>query len=255
MIIKYLLFIFSILFFLVFAGLIVKPVKVSEIKISEYKDPFNVARELYAKMLWKDMDKESDLIKKFSIIKKVTDYMPGFKQAYQELCSNRQKYVASNIEIKDFLKISKQGAESFDDKEMLDCYINTLTSMERYAEALNFMTQEYIQNQNTPKQDFYLNNIKRLHNESNILELTKAVETYYQKSKTYPGDILVLVNEGIIEKIPDEPYGGQYFISRQGQIKSTTEIAKDNGAKESKAHGLEAQYNNAQDNIAQDGNK
>lgn len=234
MIIKYLLFIFSILLVLIFSGLVIKPVKISEIKISEYSDPFNIARELYAKMLWKDMDKETDLIKKFSIIKKVVDYMPGFKQAYVELCSNRQQYVASNIEIKDFLKISKQGAETFTDKEMLDCYINTLTSMERYAEALNFMTQEYIQNQNTPKQDFYLDNIKRLHNEKNILDLTKAVEIYYQKTKTYPGDILVLVNEGIIEKIPDEPYGGQYFISRQGQIKSTSEITKDTKAEDSK---------------------
>jgi hypothetical protein len=210
----------------VLAGLIIKPVKVSEVKISDYKDPFSIARQVYSKMLWKDMQVEHQPARRFSIIKRVVDYTPGFKPAYEELCKDPRNYVSSDIQIKDFLKIAKQGAETFDEDALLDCYVNTLTGMERYVEALNFLSQQYIQYQNTPRQTFYMDRIKRLQHEKNTLDLTKAVEAYYQKTKTYPGDILVLINEGLIDKIPDDPYGGQYFISKQGQIRSTSEMAK-----------------------------
>jgi len=227
---KYFVFIFSLLSVLLLSGAFIKPVKVSEVKISDYKDPFSVVRDVYAKMLWKDLEKESDMPSRFSIIKRVVDYSPNFKQAYEELCNDHQKYTASNIEIKDFLKITKQGAESFDDDKLLNCYLDTLTGMERYVEALNFLTQQYIQTQNTPKQASYMDRIKTVQQEKNILDLTKAIEVYYQKNKTYPGDILVLVNEGLIEKIPEDPYGGQYFIGKQGQIRSTDLLdTKDTG--------------------------
>ena len=48
------------------------------------------------------------------------------------------------------------------------------------------------------------------------------MEAYFQKTKKYPGDILVLVAEGYIDQVPDDPYGGQYFIGEQGQIMSTS---------------------------------
>ncbi|MCX6111757.1 MAG: hypothetical protein NTY22_00490 [Proteobacteria bacterium] len=224
MIIKYFLFIFFMLFVLVFSGLVIKPVKVSDVKISDYKDPFSIAREVYAKMLWKDMEHNEDPVSRFSIIKRVVDYTPNFKQAYEELCQNPQRYTLSNIEIKDFIRITKQGAEIFDEDNVIDCYLSTLTGLERYVEALNFLTQQYIQYQNMPRQTFFMDKIKKLQYEKNVLDLTKAVEVYYQKNKMYPGDILVLINEGLIEKIPEDPYGGQYFISRQGQIRSTSQM-------------------------------
>jgi hypothetical protein len=221
---RYFLFIFSLLTILVLAGLIIKPVKVEDVKISGYKDPFSVARQVYSKMLWNDMQTERQVAKRFSIIQRVVDYTPGFKPAYDELCKDIQAYTSSDIQIKDLLKIAKLGAETFDDGKMLDCYVNTLTGMERYVEALNFLSQQYIQYQNTSRQDFYLDKIKKLQHEKNTLDLTKAVESYYQKTKAYPGDILVLINEGIIDKMPEDPYGGQYFISKQGQIRSTSEM-------------------------------
>ncbi len=229
MITKYFLFIFSLLFVLLLSGVIIKPLKISEVKISDYKDPFSVVRDVYAKMLWNDLEKEKEMSSRFSIIKRVVDYSPNFKQAYEELCADHQKYTSSNIEIKDFLKITKQGAELYDDDRLLNCYLDTLTGMERYVEALNFLTQQYLQSQNdTTKQELYMGRIKGLQQEKNILDLTKALEVYYQKNKTYPGDILVLINEGLIEKIPEDPYGGQYFIGKQGQIRSTSEL-KDSG--------------------------
>jgi len=223
---KYSLFIFSILLLLVLSGLIIKPVKVSEIKISDYKDPFNIAREVYSKMLWKDLAEEKDAYRRFLIVKRVVDYSPKFRPAYDELCGTNSDYTASNIEIKDFIKVVRQGAELFDDDKLIDCYLNVMTGLQRYAEALSFLTQQYIQYQSTPRQAFYADKIKKLQHEKNVLDLTKAVETYYQKTKTYPGDILVLVSDNIIEKIPEDPYGGQYFISKQGQIRSTSEMTK-----------------------------
>ena len=224
MITKYFLFIFSLLFVLLLSGVIIKPLKVSEVKISDYKDPFSVVRDVYAKMLWNDLEKQSDMPSRFSIIKRVVDYSPNSKQAYEELCNDHQKYTTSNIEIRDFLKITKQGAELYsNDDKLLNCYLDTLTGLERYVEAMNFLTQQYIQSQDAARQEFYMDKIKMLQQEKNILDLTKAVEVFYQRTKTYPGDILVLVNEGLIEKIPEDPYGGQYFIGKQGQVRSTSE--------------------------------
>jgi hypothetical protein len=202
-------------------------VKVSNIDISTYKDPFLMAREAYAKAVWHEFAKQNDIDKKFLVIQRVLSYSPSFKKAYDELCANPALYRTSNVSIKDFLKLLKQGAETFDELHFTNCYISTLTGMQRYIEALSFLNQKYVQEPEPKAQEAVMNMIKNVQNEKNILDLAKAVEVYYQKNKDYPGDILVLVRDGLIDRIPEEPYGGQYFISRQGQVKTTSEITKD----------------------------
>lgn len=227
MILKYLTYIFFLFFVLIVLGLLIKPVKVSNIDISTYKDPFLMAREAYAKAVWHEFAKQNDINKKFLVIKRVLSYSPSFRQAYDELCADPALYRASNVSIKDLLKLLKQGAETFDELYFTNCYVSTLTGMQRYIEALSFLNQRYVQEPDLKLQGTVMNMIKNVQNEKNILDLAKAVELYYQKNKDYPGDILVLVRDGLVDRIPEEPYGGQYFISRQGQIKTTSEIAKD----------------------------
>ncbi len=226
MILKYAVYILSLFFVLIILGLLIEPVKVSNVDISTYRDPFLMVREAYAKAVWNELDKQKDNNKKFLVVQRVLSYSPSFKLAYDELCSNVDAYKASNVSTRDLLKLLKQGAETFENLYFTDCYVSTLTNMQRYIEALSFLNQRYVQEPNAKPQEMIMGMIKKIQNEKNMLDLAKAVETYYQKNKAYPGDILVLVKDSLINRIPEEPYGGQYFISLQGQIKTTSEMTK-----------------------------
>ncbi len=189
-------------------------------------DPLAKIKRSYAKMIWKGAEKEKDYSKRFGMLKRVLEYDAGFKEVYSELCASRTEFLKADIELKDFLKLVREGTQNLNDETLTDCYLNVLLSLSRYDEAIDFLKREQIQTSDAESGKVYLEKLKTLQNEKNILDITKAVEKYYQNSKTYPGDILVLINEGLLQFIPEEPYGGQYYISRQGQVKSTSEVEK-----------------------------
>ncbi|MFH1223228.1 MAG: hypothetical protein V1647_02665 [Pseudomonadota bacterium] len=242
MIAKYSLFIFCVLVMSFVAAAFIKPVN-SGVDINSYKDPFAAARSLYAKLAWRGLEKEKDPVKKFNIVSKITDYDPSFKPAYNELCSSYDEYIKSDINVKDLLRILRTGAERFNDDEITQCYIKILTGMERYTEVIDFLKRMRDEIPDAENKKIFAEKVSRLQHEKNVLDITKAVELYYQRTKSYPGDILVLVNEGLIDKIPDDPYGGQYYVSKQGQVRTTSDV--ENGARGDgggAAHGVGGTY-------------
>ncbi|HAK60340.1 MAG TPA: hypothetical protein DCO77_08145 [Nitrospiraceae bacterium] len=58
-----------------------------------------------------------------------------------------------------------------------------------------------------------------------ILSLEKAVSRYKKKTGRSPQNLKVLVQTGIIEKIPDDPYGGVFYVDKDGSIKSSSKLA------------------------------
>ena len=226
MVLRYTLFIFVILTLSFALARGVKAPSFNSLVFDISNDPLAKIKRSYAKMIWKGAKKEADYSKRFGILKRVLEYDADFKEVYSELCDSRTEFLKTDIELKDFLKLVRDGAQNLNDDALTDCYLNVLLSLSRYDEAIDFLKREQIQTADEKSSKTYLEKLKNLQNEKNILDITKAVEKYYQKSKTYPGDILVLVNEGLLQVIPDEPYGGQYFISRQGQVKSTSEVEK-----------------------------
>jgi hypothetical protein len=56
-----------------------------------------------------------------------------------------------------------------------------------------------------------------------ILVLEKAVEQYRRKFRSTPANIEELTRRGIISDLPQDPYGGTYYLSPDGSVKSTTE--------------------------------
>ena len=223
-ILKYTAYIISAFVVLVITGLLVKPVGVSSIDLGDHRDPFLMLREAYAKAVWQEFSKQTETEKKFMVIQRVLGYSPSFRPAYEELCNNAGVYRVPDVSIRDFLRFLKQGADTFEELRFTECYIFVLTDMHRHLEALSFLSQRFMHESEEDKQERVMGIIKFVQHEKNTLDLAKAVEKYYQGTKSYPGDILVLVREGFMDRIPDEPYGGQYFISSQGQIKSTSEI-------------------------------
>ncbi len=67
---------------------------------------------------------------------------------------------------------------------------------------------------------------KRLDALQKIEFLQKAVEKYKRKFGKMPTSLKELVDAGIIDKIPKDPYGGRFYISKNGKIETTSKLAE-----------------------------
>lgn len=226
MALRYILFIIFIFIVSFTLSFYIKAPSFESLVLDISHDPLAKIKRSYAKMIWKSAEKEKNYSTRFNMLKRVLEYDSGINEVYFELCNSRTVFLKADIELKEFLNTVMEGIQRTGDDKLTDCYLNTLLELSRYDEAIDFLKHENIQAGDDEKAKIYLDKLKNLQNEKNILDITKAVEKYYQKNKSYPGDILVLVNEGLLKFIPDEPYGGQYFVSRQGQVRSTSEEEK-----------------------------
>lgn len=57
-----------------------------------------------------------------------------------------------------------------------------------------------------------------------ILFLEKAVKVYEAKYRKKPEHLHELVTKNIITKIPQDPYGGEFYIDKEGYIKTTSNL-------------------------------
>lgn len=68
---------------------------------------------------------------------------------------------------------------------------------------------------------------KRLNFLRQVLKVENAVETYKRKHGRKPADLHVLVQSGMLQEIPSDPYGGQLYLDFDGKVKSTSELQQD----------------------------
>lgn len=80
--------------------------------------------------------------------------------------------------------------------------INLQSKANKHAVALEMWIEAYEIEKSLEMQDLIAKKILR---EQNFLELEKAVQNYYQKNRTYPQNLKVLVELGFIEEIPIDP--------------------------------------------------
>ncbi|MDH3972653.1 MAG: hypothetical protein OEV42_00115 [Deltaproteobacteria bacterium] len=59
-----------------------------------------------------------------------------------------------------------------------------------------------------------------------ILFLEKAVDFYTEKIGLPPASLKALVDSKIIRGIPPDPYGGMFYIDKEGKVKSTSKLAR-----------------------------
>lgn len=184
-------------------------------------DPIKGLKNYYAGLIWESFEKKVSLEDKFTVVSRALEYDPELKPAYLAICRSYGDYLRAKISVRDFTRLLKDAVDRFGSTDFLECYTGSMVLLGRYSDAIHFLEREMDQAIEAQKL-IYDAKIKSLKNEKNILDLTKAMESYFQKHKSYPGDILVLVSEGYIGSIPEDPYGGQYFIGEQGQIMSTS---------------------------------
>ena len=58
-----------------------------------------------------------------------------------------------------------------------------------------------------------------------ILELEEAVTAYKKRFQQSPESIEKLVEKGFIQRIPQDPYGGTFYLDEQGKVRTTSKLA------------------------------
>ena len=58
-----------------------------------------------------------------------------------------------------------------------------------------------------------------------ILELEEAVSAYKKRFQQNPESIEKLVEKGLMERIPEDPYGGSFYLDEQGKVRTTSKLA------------------------------
>ena len=92
----------------------------------------------------------------------------------------------------------------------------------RSPETAFALLSEMIRQENDPARLEVLK--RRIHEvvaERDMQRLESAVEAYHKKTGRLPRVLSDLVREGMIDQIPEEPHGGRYLLSPDGQIRST----------------------------------
>ena len=58
-----------------------------------------------------------------------------------------------------------------------------------------------------------------------ILHLEKAVLAYRKRFQTEPKKLEDLVEAGLLVKIPEDPYGGSFYLDNEGRVRTTSRLA------------------------------
>ncbi len=59
-----------------------------------------------------------------------------------------------------------------------------------------------------------------------VLKIERAIEMYERKEGKKPRTLDVLVEKGYLKKIPQDPYGGRFYIDKNGNVKSTSNFTE-----------------------------
>lgn len=66
-----------------------------------------------------------------------------------------------------------------------------------------------------------------------VKEIESAVQKYRDKNGYLPRNIDMLMNQGFLKQVPEDPYGGHFYLGKDGRVASTSKFAF--------SHGHEAQ--------------
>ena len=58
-----------------------------------------------------------------------------------------------------------------------------------------------------------------------ILQMEKAIQIYRERFHKRPEKLEDLVRVGIIEAIPEDPYGGTFYLDKEGRVRTTSKLA------------------------------
>jgi len=88
--------------------------------------------------------------------------------------------------------------------------------------ALRLWNELYNSTQNEVEKETALTWMNRLTREKHVSLLEKALDEYRSIYRTYPATLGELVEKGLLKEVPDDPYGGRYYLDpTTHEVKST----------------------------------
>jgi len=87
--------------------------------------------------------------------------------------------------------------------------------------ALRFLTEMMRQETDPARLEVLKRRVHEVVAERDMQLLESAVQAYHKKTGRLPRELSDLVREGMIARLPEEPHGGRYLLSPDGQIRST----------------------------------
>ena len=57
-----------------------------------------------------------------------------------------------------------------------------------------------------------------------VLQIEEAIAEYKERFQTNPEDLGRLVEAGLLERIPHDPYGGKFYLDEQGRVRTTSKL-------------------------------
>lgn len=221
MILKYFSFVASVIVVFFITSIFVKPIPVSDIKKESYSKYSRVVKNIYAKVLFKDFKNLKTYDEKISSALSVIKYNPKYREVYDDVCSNLEKYY-SDFRKDDVLIIIKTAIKNLKVDKYVDCYIRALAFSRDYSLVLSFLEKEHEKTKDPYRKALLLERIYYFKDKKNVNLIKKAVTEYKKEENKMPEHIIILYNEGYLEDMPQDPYGGQYYIDLSGNVKSTS---------------------------------
>lgn len=141
------------------------------------------------------------------------DWMPPFFAGF-----NYFYFLQENEKAAEFLMEASRRPEA---NPMLASIASKLAFKERRTETSIQFLEEMLQrtDDELTKQRFR----KRILALRGILLLEQAVAHYQKRYHAKPRSFEMLIAKGIIQKVPEDPYGGKFYLDPSGSVKSTTE--------------------------------
>ena len=56
--------------------------------------------------------------------------------------------------------------------------------------------------------------------------LEKALKAYRTETGSLPESLKELVEAGLLDRLPDDPYGGEFYLDDQGRVRTTSKLSE-----------------------------
>ena len=178
-----------------------------------FQDPYYMGNGFLA---WDaGMVKEANILLQKATDKRYWDWMFPFYLGF-----NNFYFLGDNKAGAEYLRIASQRPGALE-------FLTTLAARLYYMEgktdvARSFMEKMWENESDSKRKQFYLARLDVL---NKIFFLEKAVDVYESLTDIPIRDLNALVKAKVIRYIPRDPYGGSFYMDRDGSIKTTSKMA------------------------------
>lgn len=176
-----------------------------------FYDPYYFGQ---AHLPWMNMTRETNILLENGVVHRDWDWNLPFFKGF-----NYFYFLQENDKASEYLMIAsrKPGASPL----FASLAVRLAYRGRRTANAISFIEQ-ILKNEEDEsiKKEYHA----RLETLKAILYLEQVTSLYIERFGNTPSDLKTLIEKGLIKALPKDPYGGEFYISFDGSIKTTSDM-------------------------------